>query len=251
MRYVLLHARAHLRDTSRMPVYWLPAMLFPLVFFLLFGYTNAASLAKIGLGSEYVITPFLLFTTLNVTIVSLSAGVASDRENPWEQRLRLLPLPTLTRFAGRLLYVLGFNLASWIPLLVLAVFTTDMKLPLAQWPVWLGAVLLGAIPFGLLGMAIGYRFPPQAAMTVANILFMLMAFLGGLFVPVRQLPAAIRDFVVFLPTHEYQHLVLTIIGRADRIDAPTWTIGVLAAWTVLFAWLARTAFRRDEGVRYG
>ncbi|MEU8001834.1 ABC transporter permease [Catellatospora sp. NPDC049111] len=251
MRHVLLHARAHLRDTSRMPVYWVPALLFPLVFFGLFGYTNATSLAKIGLGSEYVITPFLLFTTLNVTIVSLSAGVAADRENPWEQRLRVLPLPALSRFAGRLLYVLGFNLVSWIPLLLLAVFTTDLRLPPEQWPLWLGGVLLGAIPFGLLGMAIGYRFPPQGAMTVANILFMLLAFLGGLFVPVKQLPAAIRDVVVFLPTHEYQHLVLSIIGRADRIAAPTWTIGVLAAWTLLFAWLARMAFRRDEGVRYG
>jgi ABC-2 type transport system permease protein len=251
MRHVLLHARAHLRDTSRMPVYWVPALLFPLIFFMLFGYTNANSLAKLGLGSEYVITPFLLFTTLNVTIVSLSAGVAADRENPWEQRLRVLPIPALSRFAGRLLYVLGFNLVSWVPLLTLALFTTDMKLSIAQWPIWLGSVLLGAVPFGLLGMAIGYRFPPQAAMTVANILFMLMAFLGGLFVPVSQLPEAIRDVVVFLPTHEYQHLVLSLIGRADRIAAPDWTIGVLAAWTVVFAWLARSAFRRDEGVRYG
>ncbi|MEV4412744.1 ABC transporter permease [Catellatospora sp. NPDC049609] len=251
MRHVLLHTRAHLRDTARMPVYWLPALLFPLIFFVLFGYTGARNLAALGLGSEYVITPFLLFTTLNVTIVSLSAGVAADRENPWEQRLRVLPLPALTRFAGRLLFVLLFNLVSWIPLLALAVTTTDLNLSPAQWPLWLGSVLLGAIPFGLLGMAIGYRFPAQAAMALANIVFMLMAFLGGLFVPAEQLPAGVRDIVAFLPTHEYQHLVLTIIGRADRIAAPDWTIGVLAAWTVVFAWLARAAFRRDEGVRYG
>ncbi|WP_051367195.1 ABC transporter permease [Hamadaea tsunoensis] len=251
MKHVFRHALAHARDTMRMPIYWIPALFFPLLFFVLFGYTTAHRLSQLGLGSEYVITPFLLFTTLNVTLVSLSAGVAADRENPWESRLRVLPIPSLTRFAGRLFYILTFNLVSWIPLLTLASFTTTIKLPLYLWPAWLGGVLLGSIPFGLLGMAIGYRFAPQAAMMIANIIFMLFAFLGGLFLPSDQLPKAVQPIVPFLPTHEYQQIVLTIIGRADRITSPGWTMAVLGAWTLLFALLARTAFRRDEGVRYG
>ncbi|MFY1633388.1 ABC transporter permease [Solwaraspora sp. WMMB335] len=251
MRYVLLHARAHALDTLRMPAYWAPALGFPLVFFLLFGLVNARRFADLGLGSEYAITPFLLYTTLNVTVASLAAGVAADRENPWEQRLRLLPLSPLTRFAGRMLYVLAFNVISWIPLLVVAAFTTDLRLSLLAWPVWLGAVVVGAIPFGLLGMAIGYRLAPQPAMMLANLLFMLLAFFGGLFVPVDYLPTALHAVVPYVPTYQYQYFVLALIDRADHLIGPSWVAFLLLAWTALFAVLARAAFRRDEGVRYG
>ncbi|MFI6761585.1 ABC transporter permease [Micromonospora sp. NPDC050417] len=251
MRYVLLHAGAHLRDMVRVPMYWVPGLLFPMLFFLLFGLSSAHQLARQGLGSEYVVTPFLLFTTLNVTLISLSAGVAADRENPWEQRLRLLPIAVLTRFLGRLLYVLVFNVVSWLPLLVVAGLATDLKLPVAIWPLWLGVVVVGAIPFGLLGMALGYRLPAPAAAMVCNIVFLILAFCGGLLVPAEMLPGAVQAVTPYLPTHEYLHLVLSTIGRADQITSPPWMIGLLAAWTVLFALVARDGYRRDEGVRYG
>ena len=251
MRFVLLHAKGHALETLRMPAYWAPALAFPLLFFVLFGLANSNRLAGMGLGSEYAITPFLLYTTLNVTVASLAAGVAADRENPWENRLRLLPISAFTRFAGRLVYVLGFNLVSWIPLLVVAAVTTDLTLPVYAWPLWLGSVLLGAVPFGLLGMAIGYRFPPQPAMMIANILFMGLAFFGGLFVPVDLLPEALRGAVPFFPTYQYQSFVLQAIDRGDHLAGPAWVAVLLLAWTAVFAVLARAGFRRDEGVRYG
>jgi ABC-2 type transport system permease protein len=250
MRYVMLHAGLHLRTTLRMPAYWVPSLCFPLLFFFLFGYTGARRLADQGLGSEFVITPFLLFTTLNVTMVALAAGVAGDRESPWEDRMRLLPVPTGVRFAGRLVYVLAFNVVSWIPLLVVATLVTDLRLPLLNWPTWLGSVLLGAAPFALLGIAIGYRLPAQAAMMTSNLLYLVLSFLGGLFLPTAQLPAVVRAVQPYVPTSEYLHLVLAAMGRADQATAPTWTIGLLLAWGLVFALLARAAFRRDEGTRY-
>ena len=80
MKHVVRHAVAHARDTMRMPIYWSPAMFFPLLFVTLFGYTAANRLAQLGLGSEYVITPFLLFTTLNVTRKLAPVPVKKDEK---------------------------------------------------------------------------------------------------------------------------------------------------------------------------
>jgi ABC-2 type transport system permease protein len=251
MRLMLLHARAQAVSTWRTPAYWLPALAFPVVFFLLFGLASASRLARQGLGSEVAITPFLLFTTLNVTLASLSMQVAADRENPWERRLRLLPVSPLTRFGGRLVFVLGFNVVSWIPLLLLATLTTDLRLDAGKWPIWLASVVIGAIPFGLLGIAIGYRFPAQAAMTISNILFLMLSFAGGLFVPAAALPAAVQSAMPYVPSQEYLQFVLVAIHNTSTLIGPSWGWLLLFGWTALFGLLAIVAVRRDEGVRYG
>lgn len=251
MRLLLQHARMHAISTMRTPAYWIPALGFPVMFFLLFGLSNADRFSRAGYGSELAITPFLLFTTLSVTLTSLAGQVAADRESLWEYRLRLLPISPLQRFGARLIFVLGFNVVSWIPLLILALSTTDLKLSLAVWPVWLAAVVVGAIPFGLLGLAIGYRFPAQASVTIANILFLVLSFAGGLFVPAEALPEPVRQAMPYVPTHEYLQFVLLAIQTDFNPVGPGWTVTLLAVWTVLFGLLALRAVRRDEGVRYG
>lgn len=251
MRLILLHARSYARQMLRTPAYWVAAMAFPLAFFLLFGIVYARAMAERGLGAEYAITPFILFCTLNVTLTTLSARVAGERESPWEDRMRLLPVGAFTRFAGRLLFILGFNVVSWIPLLVVASLTTDVRLSPWQWPVWLAAAILGAIPFGLLGIAIGYRVSAQAAMGVSSVLFLILSFLGGLFIPAEVLPDAVQSAVPFVPSHQYLQFVYAVIGYGDRNTGPDWAVALLVGWAVAFGLLALLAFRRNEGVRYG
>lgn len=252
MRYAFLHARAYGTEMWRQPAYWIPSLGFPLFFFVLFGVNTAEALyEQAGLGSEYAVTPFLLFATLNVTLMSLAGGVATERSSPWERSLRLLPVSGVTRFAGRMLFVLGFSLISWIPVLIVASLTTHSELPLALWPVWVGVIAIGAIPFGLLGIMLGYVLPGQAAAPVANILFLVLSFVGGLFMPSNQLPDFMGSVAPYLPTNQYLHLVMLAIGRADRMTEPVWTIALLPIWGLIFAMLAHRAFRRDEGERFG
>lgn len=251
VRYILLHAGAHARQMLRTPAYWITAMAFPLAFFLLFGIMYANLMAEQGRGAEYAITPFILFCTLNVTLTTLAARVAADRESPWENRMRLLPITAASRFAGRLLFIFGFNLVSWIPLLVVASLITDVQLRPVQWVFWLAAVVVGAIPFGLLGIAIGYLVSPQTAMGISSILFLALSFLGGLFIPATILPTVVQRVVPFVPSQEYLQFVYRVIGYGDGNVGPGWTVMLLIGWGVAFAVLALVAYRRDEGIRYG
>lgn len=252
MRYIWLHARANTVEIARMPMYWVPAMLFPLLFFALFGIAQAKRLADIGLGGEYVLTPFLLFTTLNVTLSSLAAGIAAERSSTWERRLRLLPTPVMFRFLGRLAHVLVFNAVTWVPLLAMAAVLISIDLPAQRWPLWIVAVTIGALPFGLLGIAVGYRFPVQAASMIANVLMLVLCFVGGLFVPLEALPAVVRTIGSSLPSHAYLELTLaTLGGDVASSSSPLWNVGLLLIWTVAFALVAWLAHRRDEGERYG
>ena len=258
-RLALRHARANTVELFRQPGYWLPSVLLPALFFLFFGITGARAVGEdpraqaAGLGSEVVVTPFLLFGLIGVVFFQFGVGIAEERRQPWETTLRVLPLPASARFAGRVLTALVFCTAAIACVGVLALATTQVRLTAADWAPWLASVLAGAVPFGLMGLTLGYAATPKAALPIANIGFLLLSFGGGLFVPPEALPSFVAAVTPYLPTNHYLRFALGSIDGNEASGLPAgWLVPglYLLGWTVLFALAAALAYRRDEGVRY-
>jgi ABC-2 type transport system permease protein len=119
-------------------------------------------------------------------------------------------------------------------------------------PLELGAAVLVtagiSVPFILMGLAIGYSLPQKAAIVVAQVLFLPLAFGGGLMTPPGGAPAFVEAIAPYLPTGGAVRLMWAAVG-----DYPVHPGSVLAllGWTALLALLAQRAYRRDEGRRFG
>jgi ABC-2 type transport system permease protein len=255
MMLALAHAKANTRELLRQPGYWAPSVAFPALFFVFFGIRAADEVARflppqLGLGSEVVLTPFLLFGVLSIMFFHFGVGIAEERRMPWERTLQVLPVSGMQRFAGRVLTALVFSVASLVPVMAIAMTTTQLGLDASEWPVWLGAIALGGVPFGLMGIALGYLTSPKAALPIANIGFLLLSFLGGLFVPLEDLPSWVRATAPFMPTRHWLDFALGVIG--GREDGGGWQVPglYLLVWALVFGVVAVVAYRRDEGVRY-
>src|SRR3712207_9564723 len=100
------------------------------------------------------------------------------------------------------------------------------------------AVLLaGSVPFALLGIAIGYWLPPRGALPTANLLFLGLAYAGGLLAGPGGVPGGIATVSEWLPTRLWGELLRAATGLAGwRSEA----IAGLAAYAALFALLAAT-----------
>jgi len=237
----------------RQPQFWVPSLAFPALFFLLFGISAAGQVAPFlpaGLGGEVVLAQFLCFGVLSIMFFQFGVGIAEERRQPWEAMLRVLPVSGSARFTGRVLVALVFSIAALVPVLTLAALTTSLRLSPAQWAVYLGAVLLGAVPFGLMGVSLGYAATPKAALPIANLGFLLLSFLGGLFVPAQELPDVVAEIAPYLPSRHYLDLVLGVID--GRQDGGGWQQPalLLAGWAALFLAAAVLLYRRDQGIRY-
>ena len=215
MKLVVVHARAMTMELFRYPAFSVPTLGFPALFFLLFVSSRHDRNATLLLAS------FAGFAFLTVALFQFGVGVAAERETPWEQFLRTLPVRARVRFAARLLSGTLFGLASAALVAVTAVATTDAHLASSGWAALAATLVVGAVPFGLLGIAVGYWASPRGAPAVANILYLLLAFAGGLWMTPARLPGAVAAVSPFVPTRQFGDVLReAAVGRllaADRV----------------------------------
>jgi ABC-2 type transport system permease protein len=243
MRIALVHAQLETRMLARYPSFVVPTLLFPALFFLIFVVPAAD---RIGRANE-LLASFVGFGFLGVAFFQFGVGMAIERASPWDLYLRTLPLSLRSRLAGRTLSALVFAAASGTIVVAVALALTDASIAPRQWLELGAALLAGSIPFALLGISIGYLVSPKGALPVANVLFLALAYLGGLWTGAERLPAVAGEISPLLPTRHWLD-TLSAAVTADPPPAAQWLC--LVGWTVVFGLLAAVAYRRDEGVRY-
>jgi ABC-2 type transport system permease protein len=243
MRLVVLHARASTIELLRYPTFSVPTLAFPALFFLLF----VAPRSDRDADPTLLLASFSGFAVLGVAFFQFGVGIAAERESPWERFLRTLPVRLRVRLAARIASGAAFSLASAGLVAGAAVATTDAALPPLRWAALALALALGAVPFALFGVALGYWASPRSALPVANVLYLVLAFLGGLWTTPDHLPATVAGLSPLTPTRQFGNVLWG--AAAGHVWRPRdWLL--LVAWSVVFAGLAVWGYRRDEGRRY-
>jgi ABC-2 type transport system permease protein len=241
MRLALRHGCAMTLELLRFPAYVVPTLLLPTVFFLFFVSSGPVEVATARMAT------FAGFAVIGVAFFQFGVGIAADRASPWETYLRTLPVGPGARLAARLLSAAVFAIATAALLVATALIVSGASLTPGRWGSLAIALLLGTVPFAFLGIALGYWAPAKAALPLANLLYLLLAYAGGLWTRPSALPGAVGDVSRFLPTRALSDgLVAAVIGRG--VDWGAWA--ALAGFSVVFGALAVAGYRRDEGRRF-
>lgn len=243
MKLALAYFRARVLELARTPAYVIPTIALPAMFFGLFSGTLGRDPARAS-GS---MTAYVVFAIMGVMFFQFGVGAAALRESPWERYLRTLPTPAWPRFAAQIGAALLFAALSGGMVVLTALVLTDASLPAARWPLWAAVLLVGSIPFGFVGFALGYWVSPRAAVPLANLIYLPMAFFGGLWIPVEFLPGFAQKVSAFLPSRH-----LAEIGRGAMTGTPgtlrNWA--VLAIYSVVFAFVAARGYQRNEEEKF-
>ena len=241
MRLALVHARAMTVELVRFPAYVVPTVLLPTVFFLFFVSPGPPAEATARMAT------FAGFAVIGVAFFQFGVGIAADRISPWESYLRTLPVGPGVRLGARLLSAAVFAVATAALLVVTAVALSSAALGPSRWLGLAAALLLGTIPFALLGIALGYWAPVKAALPLANLLYLVLAYAGGLWTRPSALPTGVREVSGLLPTRALSDGLVAVALRGE-LDARAWA--ALAFFAAVFAVLAVAGYRRDEGRRF-
>ncbi len=223
----------------RTPAYTLPTLLFPVMFYSFFG------LLMLPGQSLWLLCTFATFGVMGAAMFAFGVGIAMERAQGWLLLLRASPAPIYAVIAGKVFGALLFSLVIVVMMSALAAGFGGVRLHTHQW-LGLAAVLVaGALPFCLMGLAMGLWLKPNAAPPVVNLVYLPLGFLSGLWIPATQLPAALQGLAVWLPPYHLAALALDVTG-AKPAD---WGVALanLGAFTVLFGAATVLGWRRLDG----
>jgi ABC-2 type transport system permease protein len=244
MALALVHARYQLLETVRIPIALVGSVFFPAASMLFFVVPFAGD---DPVAATFATASMVTFAAMVSSLFQYGVGVAEDRAQPWDPFTRTLPAGSGPRFAGRILAGTAMLLLSVLPVLLIAALLTEATITPGRLTVAFGALVLGSLPFTLMGLAIGYALPTKAALAVAQILFFPLAFGGGLLSAPGDAPGFVERIAPFLPSRGAGELMWAAVGGFT----PSVTAMVsLVAWTGAAAIAAVWAYRRDEGRRF-
>ncbi|HYL06771.1 MAG TPA: ABC transporter permease [Thermoanaerobaculia bacterium] len=250
LRIYWLEALSEARKAVRLPGFVLPAFGFPIMFYLLFGVAmRYGTLGGLSM-AEYLLATYGVFGVMNVSLFAFGVGVAGERGQGWLLLKRATPMPPLAFFAGKLAMAMLFSAGVVAMLVAVGLGPGHVRAPAATLAELAAVLVLGALPFAAMGLAIGYWAGPSSAPMLCNLLSLPMSFASGLWIPYPLLPAFVRQIARGLPAYHFAQLALKVIGAGNPQPAAS-SVLYLAVFTAGMLLLARLGYLRDEGRTYG
>lgn len=235
LRSYVLEARYEFLRVLRTPSFALPSLLFPCLFYVLFGVLlNKPS----GGAAHYLLATYGVFGVMGIGMFAFGVSVALEREQGFLIYKRALPMPPGAYLFAKMIMAMVFAMIISLMLATLAATVGGVELRASQWLLLWAVNVIGVLPFAALGLFVGTLVGGQGAPAVVNLLYLPMAFLSGLWIPLKFLPAWIAEFAPVWPSYHHSQIALKVIGM-DAGGNLAVHLGVLIGVTVLFFMLAR------------
>ncbi|MCB5225863.1 ABC transporter permease [Alishewanella sp. 16-MA] len=231
-------ARYDLLSILRTPAFVLPALAFPLMFYLFFGV-----FFRSGGGADYLLVTYSCFGIMGPAMFNFAAGIASDRAHGWLTLKQLSPMPFSAYLLGKLSTSLVFSVVILALLFSTGAGLGDVVLSDGQWLLLAITIFVGTLPFALLGLLLGLSLSDKAAPGVVNLIYLPMAFLSGLWLPLFLFPDWLQQLAWLWPSFHLSQLGLKVISQDLGFS---WFIhlGALLLMSVLLAVACARRFRQ-------
>lgn len=240
LRSYVLEAKYEFLRLLRTPIFALPTILFPALFYLLFGVVLNSGNDQ---AAQYLFATYGVFGIMGAGLFGFGVTVAIEREQGFLMLKRALPMPPGAYLLAKMAMAMLFSAIVSLLLAVLAFFLAGVSLQPWQWALLLLVDVLGVLPFCALGLYIGTLVSGNAAPAVVNLIFLPMAFLSGLWLPLTMLPDVLADLAPVWPAYHLGQIALKVVGM-DAGTALALHFGVLAVVTVALFVLARARLAR-------
>ena len=224
----------------RTPAFALPFLLLPAIIYLLFGVvmmTPESLDGELGPGIvNYLFSGFSVVGVMMAGIFGGCIGLSQERESGLLKLKRALPMPAganLVAKTGMSMIVTALAVGLVV---VAALLAGKITLTVAQVLTIWAVLVVGAIPFFAIGLFIGSVSSASAAPAWANLAFLPMMWLSGLFIP---LPEFLNDWVLVWPAFHINQVALGLAGVEEfSFYPPLMSAGILVGVTLLFGGLA-------------
>jgi ABC-2 type transport system permease protein len=215
----------------------LPA-LFTIFFTKIFGGQVGTSAEYQAYAGSYMVS-MMAYGAIGAAL-GATIRISFDRASGWLRQLRVTPVPQ-TRIVGVDIAVGALlTLPSIVVVALVGRLVNGVQLGLGSWIGLVAVLWAGSVAFVALGLLLGLSLDEKAAGGAIGLVSVVLATLGGLWVPVEIFPEPMQVLARFLPSYWYAELGRDVAaGSAPAVMAVLALVGFTAAFAALAVLVAR------------
>ncbi|MEG0255756.1 ABC transporter permease [Vagococcus sp.] len=203
----------------------------PIFFYLIF-----SSLIQVPKAYEQTFyTEYLMsmtaFSLCSFALFTFPFDIIQDKKNGWRMRLAHVDLSATEIYAVKMVKMISMYIVAVTSVFLVGKIAKGVNLTLNQWLVSGGVLILGGILFLGIGVTLSLFKHEKTASVCANIMYLGMASVGGLWIPTSEFPEWLQPFSKTMPTYQFRELA---VGYINKGVIPIKAVVILAAYSFGF-----------------
>ena len=228
---------------NRYFVFW--SLVMPILFYYIFTNVVNTNAPDKALWQAHYLMSMTAFSVMGSSIMTLGIRLVQERAQGWSTFIRITPLSDGVYFAAQMMGQTVMHLMSITVIFVAGAIINHVQLSAAEWLLSGLWILLGSLPFLALGTLIGMMKKVETAAGVSNVIYMVMAVAGGMWMPLEIMPKMMQNIGHWLPSYNFGNGAWQIV----RGGMPDWkNILILLTYLILFLLLSKYIRRKQEAV---
>jgi ABC-2 type transport system permease protein len=238
---VIAQTRAELALTLRRGESLIVTLAIPLGVLVFFAKVDAVA-TDYDKPVDFLVPGILALAVMSAAMVSLGIATGFERRYGVLKRLGTTPLSRSGLLVAKTATILLLEAVQAIAIVATGA-ALGWHVPAGVVPA-LGLLLLGTVAFAGVGLLFAGTLRAEANLALANGLFLVLLFLGGMAYPLSKLPGPLEAFARLLPAAALSECVRGVLASGHSF--PTGSFVVLAVWTVVAPLAAIRCFRWEE-----
>ena len=226
--------------TRRQAIYYLLSIGMPTAFYLFFsGMYQDTPGAPAHFMRDY------LLSMMSTALFSFPTVLETDRLNNWQKVLRHTPVSMVEYYLIKVAGLFVDFLLSIGVVFTVGHVVRHVNMSLQDWVLAAFLLILGSLAFVAIGLVLTLLPSSQLMSVAGNLLYMGLAVMGGLWMPISVFPEWMQAIGKCLPTYQLMELIKTFLnkGQVNGFASLYLTLFTLVLFTLVIV------YRRHSEVR--
>ncbi|MBM7642592.1 ABC transporter permease [Streptococcus loxodontisalivarius] len=192
-------------------------ILLPIFFFLFFSSNVDDTVSNRELVRNYLIS-MTAFSSLGLTFFTLPFSLKEDQVSNRLRLLRHSPVPIWVYYLSKLLRMLLFYSLAILANFAVGHFFRQVDMSAKDWILSALLLLFGELTFMPFGLLLAQLKSSESMSALGNLLYIGLAMLGGMWMPLTTLPDWIQSIGKWTPTYRFHELVTNYLESGKIVN---------------------------------
>ncbi|WP_060679562.1 ABC transporter permease [Virgibacillus halodenitrificans] len=243
MNAILTQCKFEIIRIFRNPYFVFWSLFMPILFYFIFTNIVNTGVPDQGEWQAYYLMSMTTFSVMGSAIMNFGIRMVQEQTEGWSTFMKLTPFPSWAYFSSKMFGQLIIHLLSIVIVFLAGYLINGVSLSVSQWifsGIW---VLIASIPFLALGSLVGTMKKVETASGVSNIIYLALAIVGGMWMPINTFPTFLQNIAEWLPSYHFGSGAWNIVQGTS----PDWqSYLILIGYLIIFLLLAVSIRRKQE-----